>query len=158
MIHHPAGPEGGVGLLVGGEGYLDVHQRLGAGGPERTQGEEQRGDRALHVRRAAPVDPAVLNSTGKRRAVLPRARDRDHIVVGVEMDRLPRAAARAEAKHVVTGKPVLFARQGALQQRRRDRVAPGLEPGSRQFLHQERGDHAIVDPGWINRRDAHQGP
>ena len=92
--HEPACSENGIGLLVGRERHLDIHLGLGAGGAQRPQRQQETRNRALHIRRAASINPTRVNGPAKRRGVFPAAGDGHDIIVRVEVNRLPGTANR----------------------------------------------------------------
>jgi len=153
-FHEPAGPEDGVGLLVGGERHLDVHPRRRARGAQGLQRKEEARHGALHVGGAAAEDPAALHRAAERAAVAPPAGDGHDIVVRVEMDRLPGTARGELAEHVETREAVLLRRQGAAQQARRDRVTAGLQADGGQLMRQVGRDGVVVLARRIDGGDA----
>ena len=88
VIHHPAGAEQAVGLLVRRERDLDIAARRHRGGAQGAQRQHEARDRALHVGGAAAVDPAVLDRRLEGAPVTPAAAGGHHIVMGVEMEGL----------------------------------------------------------------------
>ncbi len=132
--HQPAGAEFRVGLLVGGERHFDIHQRPHARGFERAQRQQQRRVRALHVRRAPPVNPTALHHTTERVGVSPLPGYRNHIIVRVDMQRLLGAARGEFTDDIIPRIRLLLRRQVLFHERARDRKTAGFQSGCRQLL------------------------
>ena len=86
----------------------------------------------------------------------PGAGDGHDVVVGVEVDRLPRAGGRELAEDVEARIGVLLGREGLFQQRARDGEAPGAQAEGLEFVGQPGGDFGVVLARRIDGGEAHQ--
>ena len=150
VFHQPTGPEERVGFFIRGERHLDVHLWDGLGRRQGLDGEQETGDGALHVGRAAAIDPITLDFAAEGAAVFPLARDRHDIVVGVEVDGFLRALGGEFAEHVVTGKSMLVGREHFLHFGHRHRQSFGLQADGIHFIDEVGGDRGVVFPGRID--------
>ena len=156
VFDEPAGAEDGIGFLVGGERDLDVEARGGAGGAEGLEGEEEARDGALHVGRAAAVDPAGVDGAAERAAVSPGAGDGDDVVVGVEVEGFFRAGGGELAEDVVAREGVLRGREGLAEERARNREAAGAQAEGGEVAGELGGDRVVVFAGRIDGGDPHE--
>ena len=149
MVHHPAGAERAVSLLIRGERDLDVEIGPDPRGAERLEREDDAGDGALHVGGAAAVDPAVGHHRVEGVAVPPLAGNGDHVVMGVEMHGFLRAGV-PEADDVVA-RPGEQLRLGLFLQRPGDGDPAHLEADAAQGRGQQLGDRAVILPRGVDR-------
>ncbi len=139
------------GFLVGGEGHFEVEQWRRASRPQGLQRQEQAGDGSLHVGGAAAVNPAALDRAAEGAAVSPPAGDRHHVIVRVEMKRLPGARGRELAEDIEARIRPGFRWKGLFELGRGQAVAAeALQPSAASSRSGEGRDRIVIFSGRVD--------